>query len=330
MITKAIKDWCHIPMFLRFPFIMKNLSALLFCVVLGSCGNNANKKYTDTPTSGTVNITADEAFMPLTNAQKDAFMGLYHYAKINVTHKPESECFRDLINDSSKVILATRKLNEEELKYFKGRNLIPVTTKVAIDAVALIVHEQNNDTLIRKSDFKKILNGEISNWKTLNENSLLTDLTVVFDHSGSGTARYLRDSLLDGEQFPSYCYALKNSEEVIKYVKENKNAIGIIGVAWISDRDEPMTEKFLEGINVVSVSLTDNPESTDDYFKPYQAYIALGQYPFLREVYLINREGRTGLGTGFVSFVAGDPGQRIIRLTGLLPATMPVRIIKQE
>jgi phosphate transport system substrate-binding protein len=45
---------------------------------------------------------------------------------------------------------------------------------------------------------------------------------------------------------------------------------------------------------------------------------------------MISREGRAGLGTGFVSFVAGDAGQRIIRMAGLLPATMPVRLIKTE
>ena len=60
------------------------------------------------------------------------------------------------------------------------------------------------------------------------------------------------------------------------------------------------------------------------------AYIALKQYPLIREVYMINREGRAGLGTGFVSFVAGDQGQRIIRLMGMLPATMPVRIVKSN
>jgi phosphate transport system substrate-binding protein len=65
-----------------------------------------------------------------------------------------------------------------------------------------------------------------------------------------------------------------------------------------------------------------------DYYKPYQAYIALKNYPLTRDVMIINREGRNGLGTGFASFVAGDKGQRMIRLMGLLPATMPVRIIQ--
>jgi phosphate transport system substrate-binding protein len=41
-----------------------------------------------------------------------------------------------------------------------------------------------------------------------------------------------------------------------------------------------------------------------------------------------SRESFTGLGSGFVSFVSGEKGQRIILKSGLVPATMPIRIIQ--
>ncbi|MDB8923355.1 phosphate ABC transporter substrate-binding protein, partial [Parabacteroides merdae] len=62
-------------------------------------------------------------------------------------------------------------------------------------------------------------------------------------------------------------------------------------------------------------------------FKPYQAYIALGDYPMTRPVYLILSEPRMGLASGFTSFVASDRGQRIILKSGLLPVTQPLRIV---
>jgi phosphate transport system substrate-binding protein len=42
------------------------------------------------------------------------------------------------------------------------------------------------------------------------------------------------------------------------------------------------------------------------------------------------RESFSGLGSGFVSFVAGEKGQRIILKSGLVPATMPIRIIQTK
>ena len=80
-------------------------------------------------------------------------------------------------------------------------------------------------------------------------------------------------------------------------------------------------------IHVLSLSPPLNAPYADGYFKPYPYYTALKQYPLVRDVYIVSREARAGLGTGFASFVAGDAGQRIVRLKGMLPATIPVRVI---
>jgi phosphate transport system substrate-binding protein len=61
---------------------------------------------------------------------------------------------------------------------------------------------------------------------------------------------------------------------------------------------------------------------------PVQGSIYDKTYPFVREVYMNSRESFTGLGSGFVSFVSGEKGQRIILKSGLVPATMPIRIIQ--
>ena len=78
----------------------------------------------------------------------------------------------------------------------------------------------------------------------------------------------------------------------------------------------------------MSIGDETNTDGTGNYYKPYQGYIADGTYPFIREVYIINRETFTGLGTGFVNFVAGEKGQRILLKTGLVPATMPIRLVQ--
>jgi phosphate transport system substrate-binding protein len=78
-------------------------------------------------------------------------------------------------------------------------------------------------------------------------------------------------------------------------------------------------------VNVLSVASEENP---GDFYQPYQATIYSGEYPFSRNVYSINREGRTGLGTGFEAFVAGEKGQLIILKAGMVPATQPVRMVK--
>ena len=115
---------------------------------------------------------------------------------------------------------------------------------------------------------------------------------------------------------------------MVKYVERNKDAIGIIGVNWISDSDDTLTHRFLMKVKVVAVSSSADPDGLDGYYTPCQGFIARNYYPFVREVFIISKETFAGLGSGFASFIAGDVGQRIILKSGLLPATMPVRLIK--
>lgn len=309
---------------------MKQIALTYFILFFyASCGYDANKPYNDTPTSGKVNIAADETLLPLAKAQIDTFHGLYRYASINMSYLSESALFKSLIDDSVKVIMAARKLNNSEEAYFKSRNLVPATIKVAIDAIALVINKNNNDSLLNVSQLKMILQGKIKTWNELSKNSSLGKITCVFDQNGSSTVRYLKDSLMEGFPFPENCFASNTNNEVISYVEKNKNAIGVIGVSWISDNDDSTVRNFLSRIKVVAIA-KGNETDPEAYNKPYQAYVALGLYPLIREVFMINREGRAGLGTGFVSFVAGDQGQRIVRLMGMIPATMPVRIVKTQ
>ena len=122
--------------------------------------------------------------------------------------------------------------------------------------------------------------------------------------------RYFREKFALTEKFPANCFAVNNNAEVIKYVKDNKSALGIISVNWISDTQDSISETFLKDIRIVEVGT--DPKN---YCKPYQGY-------------MISRETFSGLGTGFASFVAGDQGQRIILKSGLVPATMPIRLIE--
>lgn len=303
---------------------------VLLLLLVSSCSQDPNKPYSDTTTSGKVNIAGDESLKLLSDAQKDTFMGLYRYATLNLKHLPENECFKALLSDSAKVIIATRKLRPDEEAVFKARNLYPVTTRIAYDAIALIVNEKNTDTTITLNKLKAVLTGEISNWKQLNPKSPDAELNVVFDNEGSSTVRFLTDSVLRGAALGKQCFATSSNQEVIDYVQEHPHAIGVIGVSWISDGDDPATQLSLAKVKVMEVAAKDDAVFPDEYYKPYQAYIAQQTYPLIREVFMINREGRAGLGTGFVSFVAGDKGQRIIRLIGLLPATMPVRLIQTQ
>jgi phosphate transport system substrate-binding protein len=292
----------------------------MLILLFTSCQDkDKNGKALDTPTSGFVKIAADESLRPLIETEVETFTGIYTKAKVDVRYVSEAEAMEALMKDSVQLAIITRRMTDEEKKHFKDVKITPDEIDVAMSGVALIVNPERGDTLISVAQLKQILNGTVTGWGQLGSRSN-AGIEIVFDNPKSGLIRYLKDSLAKVNTLPPNCYAVKNNEAVVDYVTKNPNALGLIGVEWISD--DPASNKFLNKIKVMGVS--------DDsiHFQPYQAYMALKHYPLMRTITIINGEARTGLGTGFSSFFASERGQRIVLKAGLVPKTMPLRIIQ--
>ena len=287
---------------------MQPLKIILFFISLltfVSCNNNpVGADYTDTPTSGKVNISVDESYALLFDTQIYTFESLYPNAKVNAKFKPEQQAINDLLKDSSKVAVLNRELTKKELATFKAANIYPVTTKIAEDAVAFVVNNNNLDTALSLKQIKEFLTGKDTTWPQNKSQRI----NIVFDNPNSANYRYLK--------------------ELVNNIEFGKNSLGVISVNWISDRDDTLSQAFLKKVKVVGLTDEEFPNELTKFRKPHQAYIANKLYPLCRSVYMINRQTRAGLGTGFVSFVAGEKGQRMMKLAGLVPATMQVRLIQ--
>ncbi len=308
------------------------LIIVTFCIsafYFTSCQENADPKFNSTPTSGKIKISADESVQMLIDSQISTFSALYKYAEITPLYRPENDVVTDLMNDSVPAIVLCRKLTEAETQKLRDSSVIARATLVAFDAIAFITNVQNPDSFINFEVIRNIFVGKIKNWDEINPKSKLGAVNVVFDNYKSANVRYLREKFNISQKFGDNFFAQNNSPEVINYVERNKNAIGVISLNWVSDIDDPSSIDFLKRIKVVAVSSEIAP-NINEYFRPYQGTLALKQYPFMREVYVISRESYAGLGSGFASFVAGENGQRIVRMSGLLPANMPIRLMQTK
>ena len=290
-----------------------SLKAILLVSVIylfTGCGQTG-KTALNTTTSGTVTIGADDSYKPLVDAEVQVFQSLYENAKFKVKYEPEDSLFKDLLRDSVQFIVAGRQLGKDEESYLKGKQYVPEQVKIATDALAIIVNNDNPDTLFTMEQLKAIFKGD-STWAAPGNGKI----TVVFDHQNSSNSRYIQENLLNGGAFPSYCFAVKSNPEVIDYVSKNKNALGIIAVNWVSNDHDSATQGFLKKVKVAWISASAN----DNAFQPYPYYINNSQYPLGRDVYVIKTEPYVGLASGLLSFITADKGQRIILLEGIVPS----------
>jgi ABC-type phosphate transport system, periplasmic component len=281
-------------------------------------------KTLDTITTGEISIAVEEGYKPVIASCIDVFDSIYRQSKINAHYVSEGEATNMLFKDSVQVVIIGRQLTADELAYFKSRGFVPPVTPIAYDALAFVQHPDNQHNTLSVQQVKDILTGKKITWKDIDPKSDLKNIQIVFDNPLSGTLRYVRDSVLQGDEITQEASALQTNEEVIRYVSQNKNAIGIIAANWISDTDDGGVQSFLKEIKLLKISKEEGARG----YGPYQAYLATGDYPFKRTMYIVNAQGRrSGLGTGLAAYLAQD-GQRIMLKDGLLPVNAVTRLVK--
>jgi len=288
------------------------IAATVIAAVFTACEDDPKKKEQDTTTAGHINISVDETYKPVIQEQLRVFDSSYPDAHITASYKPESDCISDFLNNKARLVLVTRELSADEKKICEQKKIVPSSMALVKDAIAVIVNPASPDSLLSIQQIKGILTGEYTKKK----------YTVVFDNQGSSTVRYITDSLIPGLKLGPNVFAAKGNDSVVDYVARNPDAIGFIGLSYVSDETDPAAEKFLEKVKVASVQ----NDSTQEFYKPYQAYVALKLYPFTRNLYFILRETYPGLGTGFANFLSKERGQLIFSHARLFPLRMNIVI----
>lgn len=302
---------------------------VLLCIaaVMASCGGNSGKPG-QTPTSGDVTIGVDESYKLLINDEIQVFEADYSNALVRTRVATEADVFEMLFNDTIRTIITSRELTDEEVKFLRGKQIVAKTTKIAKDGIAIIINNSNPDSNFRYDQIEGIFKGEITAWDKIDPTSKLGKIEVIFDNNRSGNPRYFKEKFGLTGKFPDYCLAVNSNEEVIKYVENNPGAMGILSVNWISDKNDTTSRTFLKSTKLAAIGYQGDTEGDGPFVKPYQAYIFDDTYPFVRNVYVINCESFSGLGSGFAQFLAGEKGQRIIKRAGIVPATMPIRMVQ--
>jgi phosphate transport system substrate-binding protein len=300
--------------------LMNNLklacTGLLLLLALQACKQKTQSNtHTDGPYSGSAVFAGDESFQPIVDEEEYVFTALNSKAKPVIIYRPESDVVRLLMSDSVRVALLSRKLDSNEVKILKTRNLTAAVSRFAIDAVVLIVNKVSNDTLMTVNGIKKMLNGQAK-----------TGENIVFDNAGSSLVSYLKKLAGINDLKLKNIFALKNNKEVIRYVSTHPGAIGITDFSWMDDPDDDYANA-VSNTKIVAIRDEGDKKYGKQYFQPSQTSLALKQYPLSRDLYIINCTDRMGLGTGFAMFLTSDRGQRIILKSGLLPDSIPEREI---
>ena len=321
--------------------IIRSLTAaavIAASIMAVSCGKKNEQK-----PSTLAKIACDESFENIMEQEIDVYEYIYPKEDVLAYYVPENAAIDSIMAMGGvKASVITRSLTDQEVSFLRSNKKVVHQQRIAVDALALIVNPANPVEILSRKDIAEILSGEVTRWDQV-EPCKLGDIDVIFDHQGSSTVKYMRDSILNGKPFGPNVSAVKTNPDVFKAVAENKNAMGIIGVSWVAsdmsgkdktveelaqavEKSDTTTMDFNSDVKVLKVRGNDVVQA----YKPYQAYIFDGSYPLYRSVYMVTTSPGGTVTHRFYSFVTGFQGQKMIQMTGILPATVRPRMVQVE
>jgi phosphate transport system substrate-binding protein len=292
---------------------------LIVCAILAGCESSNKKTIYDSPTEGTIYISVDESFEPVISEQIKVYESSYPGTKIIASYKSEADCFRDLQQDSTRMIIVAKGLTQEEEKFFESKlSYHPDYDILAYDAVSVIVNINAKDSVFTIQQLQDLLSGKDSSKNV-----------VVDGNNATSTVRYLLDSVLHGKNFSNRVMAANGSKAVVDYISKNDNAVGFVGSSWVTNEQDPEQLAYRDKIKFALLECKKNCDS-GSFAKPSQATITYAQYPLVRPLYYILKENSTGLGTGFTNYLNLERGQLVFRRSFLVPGKMYFGIRKSN
>ncbi len=292
---------------------MKRIFGLLLLLLFCTCGKSGSES--DTILDGTATILVEKTILPIVEEQQQVFESQYR-GRLTLVPATEEQILKSLAEDKARLAFLPRKLTAAEEKTFTDKNITAKITAFASDALVFFKNRSLPDTLLREEEVLKLFKKQESSIQQL-----------IFCNSDLSLLSELMSRAVGNENIETdRIFGFDTEMEVVNYLLKNPNAIGVLPLNRVLSPSYEF-EQVLPKIRAMAVKSVKMKDELKNYYKPNQSNVAANLYPFSRTLYMLNYQGKAGLGMGFASFIAGDIGQRIVLKSGLVPVRIPPRII---
>lgn len=302
------------------------LIALVMSSFIFGC-HRVRKDIPDSMVTGQTTIAADEALLPVTNAEIDVFQSMYNFATVNCKFVSEYDAINLLLQEQIRLALVTRPLNQKELNFFQKKEIRAESILLAYDAIAVIVPSGNSTKVLSMSQISQILSGTIVDWEQLSNSGKTGHIRLIFDAESSGIIRSLNDSLHLNQKISGDIIFAGSNKKVIESVADDPESIGFVGYNWLSEYENRKVQDLLKQVNLIAVSRGTGADGTKG-IQPTVASLFNLEYPLIRKIYAIYTDPSASLARGFLAHLTSERGRKIIYRMGLKPENDFQRSIK--
>lgn len=284
---------------------------MVFTVMMGVSQVGAQDGFFEVKGSDTqVNLTGNLA---------EAFMDSNPEAVISVTGGGSGTGIAAIINNQIALANSSRQISDAEMEQARERGVEPVRIVIAMDALSVIVHEDNPVSELTVDEIGAIYRGEITNWSDVGGED--KEISMYGRQSNSGTYVFFRDYVVKGD-YSEDKMRMNGNAQIVEGVLSDDSGIGYVGVGYTVDEDE-----VIDGLKIVNVAIDEN----SPFVSPLDpANVADGSYPVARPLHHYSNGQPEGMVKEYIDFVLSDEGQQIVVDSGFYPVTVEYREINSE
>ncbi|GBC78048.1 Phosphate-binding protein PstS [bacterium HR08] len=282
----------------RWSRITSSTIAAVSIVVMSACSSRAPSER-----ARAVTVKGSDTMVILGQRWAEIYMQKHPGAVIQVTGGGSGTGIAALINGTTDIAQSSRPIKPSEAEQVKAKFGVDVIeTPVALDGLAVYVHESNPVSELSLAQLKAIYTGRLTNWKEVGG----PDLPIVLysRENNSGTYVYFKEHVLENADFAPTTQTLPGTAAVINAVAKDPKAIGYGGVAY--------------GVGIKTLKI--KKDDASPAIAPTLENVATGRYPISRELYFYT-VGKPGnpVARDFIRWVLSPEGQAIVKEVGYYP-----------
>jgi phosphate transport system substrate-binding protein len=286
-----------------------SLAAIVFSLtLLAACGGERSTQTSTasgTATSATgkpITIRGSDTMVILGQRFAEEYMKQNPGVVIQVNGGGSGTGIAALINGTVDLAQSSRPMKPGEKEDVETRrNTTLNETPVALDALAVFVHESNPVKALSLEQLAAIYTGKTTNWSQVGGPS--APIVLYGRENSSGTYEYFKEHVLQKADFAPRTQTLQGTAAVINAVARDRNGIGYGGIA------------YAQGVRAIGVKKDANSPAVE----PAEANVANGTYPVSRYLYFYWVANAGPELQKFVQWATSGDGQKLVENVGYFP-----------
>jgi phosphate transport system substrate-binding protein len=252
--------------------------------------------------SQSITLKGSDTMVLLGQRWAEVYMEKNPGVRIQVTGGGSGTGIAALINGTTDICESSRPMKDKEkadIQAKRGKAVLEIP--VAVDGLAVYLHETNPVTELSLDQLKQIYTGKITNWKQLGGKD--AKIVLYSRENNSGTYAYFKEHVLGNQDFHPSAQTLPGTAAVTNAVSKDPRAIGYGGIA------------YAKGIRHAQIKKDPNSPAIE----PSMENVLSGEYPISRNLYWYLAGEPTGEIKRLVDWVLGLEGQQIVQAVGYFP-----------